>query len=153
MEEVPRLCSPVVIPPMRPIGQHRTSLAEHQAPGPATGSGFDAWMAANGFTDPVADPDGDGLSHLTTYFTGADLVADPHNFLTIDTDSIATVRRRSGLSGASGNLETSTDLRNWTALPENALGRAVDAGNGTEHLTATIDVSENVVYVRLRTTR
>ncbi|MEZ5324731.1 MAG: lamin tail domain-containing protein [Verrucomicrobiales bacterium] len=131
------------------------SSADGGSPGtaPGSGSGFDSWMLANGFADPLADPDGDGLSHMATYFTGADLVADVHGFLDITSAGTLTLRRRSALSGLTGIVEFSMDLESWTALGTDAFAPAVDAGDGTEQLSATLDAPGNVLYLRIRISR
>ncbi|MGK0190631.1 MAG: hypothetical protein ACI9R3_006461 [Verrucomicrobiales bacterium] len=135
-------------------GNWSASTTDGGTPGtaPTMGSGFESWMATNGFTDPLADPAADGLSHLVTYFTGADLVAVPHPFLTVTDTGIVTLRRRSDFSGVTGSIEISKDLETWIPLDDAPFDPPVEADNGTERLTAPLESVQRTVYLRLRVT-
>jgi polyhydroxybutyrate depolymerase len=86
---------------------------------------FAGWMAGNGFTDPLGDPDENGINHLLTYVTGADLAVAPHDRLpntgidTFDAGSgnarhvTFTYHRRNDASGFSLAIQRSTDLLSW----------------------------------------
>ncbi|MEM7386674.1 MAG: hypothetical protein AAF514_17185, partial [Verrucomicrobiota bacterium] len=83
------------------------------------GEGFEAWMAAHGFTDPLADPDGDGWNVLLTYAFGIDLldgrVVIPR-VETADGVSLLMIHRRIDAGGLAILWEQSSDLLSWEAL-------------------------------------
>ena len=99
----------------------------------ATGSGaFADWMTANGFADPLEDPDGDGLSHLLTFALGKDLAGAGSAVLPTaqfvgDIPGLS-FRMRNG-SDIDFTVEVSKDLRTWTANAE--LIEETDNGDGT----------------------
>ena len=117
---------------------------------PIAADGFNAWMTANGFTDPLASFGDDGRSNLVAYFTGADLASAPADVLNISADGSLQMLRRSGLSGVSGKLEVSTDLEAWTTIAVDALEVTEQLPDGREVLRAVIgEQGAPAVYVRL----
>jgi len=78
-------------------------------------------MVSRGITDPLADPDGDGINHLLLYALGGDLVANPRTVMpvasvtTVGAQSRLTItyRIRSGTTGMVVTPELSTTLGTW----------------------------------------
>jgi hypothetical protein len=86
---------------------------------------FAGWMTGNGFSDPFGDSDGNGIHHLLTYVTGADLALESRDRLPeigiVSFDAGGgparhisfTYHRRNDASGFSLAVESSTDLTHW----------------------------------------
>jgi polyhydroxybutyrate depolymerase len=115
---------------------------------------FAGWMAGNGFTDPLGDPDRNGINHLLTYVTGADLAVAPHDRLpnigiaTFDTNGTNdrhvtfTYHRRNNASGFSLVLQYSTDLAFWQdASPFLVAAGTTDNRDGTSRIVMREAVS------------
>lgn len=105
---------------------------------------FAGWMAGHGFTDPLGDPDGDGINHLLTYVTGADLAVAPRDRLpgigiaTFNTGGsnaqhiTFTYHRRNDASGFTLALQCSPDLTTWQdAMPFLVTAQTADNRDGT----------------------
>jgi polyhydroxybutyrate depolymerase len=105
---------------------------------------FAGWMAEQGFTDPLADPDGDGINHLLTYVTGADLAATPRDRLPAvgiatfnhggdDSRHVTfTYHLRNDASGFNLALQCSPDLDDWQdATPSLVTVQTTDKRDGT----------------------
>jgi hypothetical protein len=122
--------------------------------GPAAGGdSFDVWMTTHGFSDPIDDPDGDGLSNILTYYSGADLNGATAP-VSIRNDGAIVLQRRIGVSGVTGMLESSDDLRTWSAVPAGMLGDPLSEGNGTESLRVNLELDGvTAKYLRLRVAR
>jgi polyhydroxybutyrate depolymerase len=104
-----------------------------------------SWMTARGFTDPLGDPDGNGINHLFTYVTGADFVAAPPTRLPgngIATYNIGgtgnaaygtfTYHRRNDASGFTLTLQRSTNLQSWhDATPFLVAVQTIENRDGT----------------------
>ncbi len=136
-------------------------IAGPASPGSAGLDPFGDWLAAQGASDPDADAI-PGMSWLTMYALGADLVPHPLEALPEaillpdgpNTHLALRYRRRSDASQVSYLVQTSTDLDDWDSgapLLE-AVGSPIDNGDGTvtETVRVTLDSSgENRRFVRL----
>lgn len=100
------------------------STLVHGSPG-AEDNGFAFWLASLGESDPLADPDGDGISFLLLYALGGDLAADPRTTLPVvsitgtagDERLTLVYHVRSGETGVTVEPELSTDLDAWQSGP------------------------------------
>jgi parallel beta-helix repeat protein len=94
------------------------------ASGEAGPLSFAEWIAGYGLTGAsaalAADPDGDGQSNLAEYAAALSPVsgtgAQPHQLAATAGGLEYTFRQRSGLVGATQQLETSADLITWTPV-------------------------------------
>ena len=120
---------------------------------------FTAWMAVNGFTDPLADPDGNGLSHLVTFALGADLIALPQSAL-LNAVSVQSgdgqfpalqFRKRNGTT-LNYTIEVSGDLKLWST-GNAVLESETDNGDGTSTVVyrgASVPGKDQLQFMRLR---
>jgi hypothetical protein len=136
----------------------RTTYVTDGTPGGTDTPTLAEWMAANGLTDPAADPNGDGLDNCATFAFGHDL----HPFELISTPVEAdgeiylafTYTRRIALEGTTFHPEVSTNLTAW----DDTAGVTVeetrnDNGDGTEtiHVRTNLPISaQNRYFLRVR---
>ena len=114
------LVDPVSRPDHALATNWQASALAYGSPG-AADNAFAFWLTSQGETDPLADPDGDGMNHLLNYALGGDLVANPLSVLPavslIETSGqtylTMVYRIRSGASGVTVTPELSTDLGVW----------------------------------------
>jgi len=91
------------------------AFLERQRLGATRSPSFDEWMTARGFTDPAADPDGDGRSHAETYWSGS----HGGRILSIEENGDGVhlrLNRREAATGLSATVERSEDLRDWSRM-------------------------------------
>ena len=125
-------------------------------PGGPDAETFAQWMAANGFTDPAADPDGDGFNHLQTFALGIDLrpfTAVPAvETLGADQHLTYTSPRRRNAPGLTYTTQVSTDLVAWDGAAEaSEILSTTDNGDGTETVRVKVAAAAVVpgkVFVR-----
>jgi hypothetical protein len=89
------------------------------------GTTYDDWRAAfppketSSLTDPLGDPDGDGIPNLLEYATGSDPTsgAEPPRIAPWGTTDAPCLvyRLTNGLSDIAATPQVSTDLQTWTA--------------------------------------
>ncbi|CAN5480490.1 hypothetical protein BH23VER1_BH23VER1_19110 [soil metagenome] len=138
------------------------------SPGRAgSGNAFGTWMAANGFTDPHADPDHDGLTHFLTFALAADLIGSgaPLDALpratTVEVGGASYLalafRRRQTTDPLEYQVECCIDLGVWQSDPgDGSLTvemATTDNGDGSE--TAVIRMADPITesptkFVRLK---
>ncbi|NNC87275.1 MAG: fibronectin type III domain-containing protein [Akkermansiaceae bacterium] len=132
------------------------------------GETFPVWMAMAGRSNPLADDNGDGISNLVTYGTGADLLSSPREarletnlaqaWVSGELSRIVTVSYtlRENLSGVIPILECSTDLQTWEDAREFTIVLSTTSnGNGTHTVTTRLPHSpgqspSRVCFYRLR---
>jgi len=91
------------------------TFLERQRLGTTRSSSFDEWMTARGFSDPAADPDGDGRSLAETYLSGP----AGTRILSVkqDGDEVRLrLTRRETATGLSATVERSRDLHDWSRV-------------------------------------
>jgi hypothetical protein len=120
----------------------RPSAAAGGAPGTDDRTSLTSWLAGRPNTDPLADPDGDGVTQLMAFATGARAVAPAYAFLpSVKVESITVngtpglypvveVRELIGATGITQSIESSTGLQAW-APAGMVLISVTDRGDGT----------------------
>ena len=89
------------------------AFLKRQRLGTTRSPSFNDWMTDRGFTDPAADPDGDGRSHAETYL--GDSNEEP--ILSIESsDDVVDLRlkRRETATGLATTVQHSEDLYEWS---------------------------------------
>ena len=139
-----------LIDPNHPPDNSGLSLPQHWRPSADVGGKpgsedrrfLAAWLAGRLNTDPLADPDGDGINQLQAFATGAlDTTPAAHFLAFISLEEFALggvvglhpVLHRRELIGASGiihGLESSVDLREWESAGSELLS-VFDHGDGS----------------------
>ncbi len=110
---------------------------------PVTPVTFSQWLSGIGATNPLADPDGDGLNHLSTYATGADLLANQRAAIPVpgvDAQSFFTFSYRARAdalaTGVGFSMQTSSNLLSWlSATNKFSLINSNSNGDGTVSVT------------------
>ncbi len=96
---------------------------------------FDRWMETQGFTDPGADPDGNGLSHLAEFALGLDMKGDQWAQVRVGEEGSVWVDHQArSVSGFTFALERSADLVRWESQPIELVEQR-DLGMGLERRT------------------
>ncbi len=141
----------LIDPPSRPdhalAENWRASPLLHGSPG-SDDTPFGVWLAAQGLTDPLADPDGDGINHWLLFALGGDLLPRATDALPVaslatvgaTTHLVLTYQRRAGHTGVEITAEVSTDLVEWQSGPgliEEA-APPVPRPDGTETVTLRV---------------
>lgn len=129
----------------------------------AEDNAFSVWMVGRGITDPLADPDGDGINHLLLYALGGDLTATPRVVMPVaslttvgvETRLTLTYRIRSGNTGMTVTPELSTGLDTWQSgagVFEQAAPPVVNADGTTTISVRTVApvASSASAFARLR---
>lgn len=120
-------------------------------PGASSTQSLAAWMAAKGYTDPTADPDGNGLSHLLDYTLGADLAPFPAGILGASQGVVTvTFQRRAGSEATSAVPEMSADLLAWSSAAGSISAREIH--DGVERITLTLPAGQRRHFVRMLVT-
>ncbi|MFN0125062.1 MAG: CotH kinase family protein [Verrucomicrobiales bacterium] len=139
-----------LISPATPPDNSGMSLPENWRPSSAIGgqpgaddrTSFASWLAAQPDSNPLADPDGDGINQLLAFSTGARTGAAAHRFLPsvvlasftlgagTDNFPVISVRELIGASGIASRIESSGNLQSWSPAGI-ALVSVTDHGDGT----------------------
>lgn len=156
------LIDPVSRPDHALASNWQASVLAAGSPG-SEDNGFAFWLASQGESNPLADPDGDGMNHLLNYALGGDLLADPLSALPVvslttnggDTYLTMVFRIRSGASGVTVTPELSTDLAAWqsgvTVFEEAAPPISNPDGTTTVSVRSVQPVSsQSAAFARLR---
>jgi hypothetical protein len=103
----------------------RSSAASGGAPGRDDRTFLAAWLAGRPESDPLADPDGDGINQLLAFTIGALERPDAHDFLpsisfeeidvagSLDLYPVMSVRLLTGGGGIAASLKVSSGLASW----------------------------------------
>lgn len=112
---------------------------------------FANWMEENGFNDPQADPDRNGLNRLLTFALGADLLEDRNEahprVLFRDGKLALRYTIRNG-SDTRISVESSSDLKHWQDT-DTALISRIDNGDGTSTILVH-PTDKDALFLRLR---
>jgi alpha-tubulin suppressor-like RCC1 family protein len=111
------------------------------------------------FAEPQARPFSDTLPNLTRYVMNLSGVPSPSQLPKVSTINIGGTsyltlqyRQRKGLSGAQLQVESSSDLINWAALPSNAITQLPDDDINTARYEATLLLpGSGSLFVRTKT--
>lgn len=140
----------VLINPNAPPDNAGMSLPENWRPSSAAGgqpgtddrTSFAVWLAGQSNSNPLADPDGDGINQLLAFATGARTTAPAHGFLptvtletftvglATDVYAVISVRELIGAAGLTARIESSANLQAWTTAGV-TLVSTTDNGDGT----------------------
>ena len=139
-----------LISPATPPDNAGMSLPENWRPSSGTGgqpgaddrTSFASWLAAQPDSNPLADPDGDGINQLLAFATGARTgTAAQSSQPSVALESFAvgaatdifpviSVRELIGASGIASRIESSSNLQAWAPAGV-VLVSATDHGDGT----------------------
>ncbi|HUF62779.1 MAG TPA: lamin tail domain-containing protein [Verrucomicrobiales bacterium] len=113
---------------------------------------FEIWMQRHGFSDPLADPDGDGLPHLFSYAMGIDVSPQDArtpawSILQEPGGPVFRHRERLDLGNVSVRVEASADLIEWA--PVSIEPERLDNGDGTQTLVHRLPRSDQTAFLRL----
>lgn len=108
--------------PADPRSWRASAVAGGGSPGTTDTESYAAWKAANGDPGDTADSDGDGLTTRQEYFLGGDpAIANPNLATTLVVEPggalLLSVTRRASAEGAAIEVQSSTDLTNWSTAP------------------------------------
>jgi hypothetical protein len=120
----------------------RPSASAGGSPGIDDRISFASWISAQPDSDPLADPDGDGINQLIAFATGALDSTEAHAYLPIlsietvdvggveDAYPVFSVRLLAGSQGIVSTVIGSGDLSSW-ASSDLVLSSNTDNGDGT----------------------
>ncbi|MES2469636.1 MAG: lamin tail domain-containing protein [Verrucomicrobiota bacterium] len=120
----------------------RASYTSGGTPGGEEFTSLASWMTSQGYTDPLADPDHDGWSHLATFALGLDLGAAPPAASNLAAPGgpwlVLTYTRRRGLTDVSFIHQQSTLLNSWLDTGTTITGQTI-LPDGTEQITVRLN--------------
>jgi hypothetical protein len=137
----------VLINPGSPPGNAGMSLPDNWRPSSSTGGspGSDdrislaVWLAAQPDHNPLADPDGDGVSQLLAFATGARTTLPAQAFMPamkiqvvdgVPNVPVVEIRELIGGTGFTSTVEVSQTLQSWTPVAMRVVS-VTDHGDGT----------------------
>ncbi len=142
--------------PQNTGGNWRGSYTTGGTPGTPEDTSLQEWMTRGGFSDPAADPDGDGWSHLANFALARDLGAPPPEGVLVSGPggpyfTLTYVRRR-GLTDVRFIHERSAGLDPWLDTGTTVTGHTF-LPDGTERITVQLDASgamQGRAFLRVR---
>ncbi len=158
------LIAPNSLPDHGLAANWRSSTNQHGSPGTdESASAFEAWLAAEGASDPAAPFRGSSLSNLLAYSLGADLAPSPESALpvitTVDEGGLLypalRYRTRQSAPELTFVVEISEQLVSW----ESGAALTVEVGSPQDNGDGTVSATDRAVqtvsalpglYLRLR---
>ena len=107
----------------------------------------EAEQADDAISGLTADPDGDGLANIAEYALMTNPQLANAAILSVSSQEL-TYRQRRHLTEVSVAIQHSTDLITWTNVPEAAITRIANGGDGSETVRWPIDTAAEG-YLRL----